>query len=222
MNSILSFKHGNELVLPVDNKNDDVRFSDDMAAFFINKFSSRGDVVFDPFAGFGTTLYIAEKYGRNGYGIEYLPDRVRYIQSIIQNKDNIICASALEMDKIALPVIDFCLTSPPYMSKNNHDEYPFAAYKVTGAGYEQYLLDIEGVFRQLQYKLKPNAYVIVEISNIIKDNVLTTLAWDVAGSVAKVLTFEKEIIVNWESEKEAEKYGFGYDHSYCLVFRKAK
>ncbi|NLD47105.1 MAG: site-specific DNA-methyltransferase, partial [Clostridiaceae bacterium] len=70
-------------------------------------------------------------------------------------------------------------------------------------------------------KLKPNAYVIIEISNIIKDGVFTKLAWDVANSVSEVLTLEKEIIIHWEGNKESEEYGFGYDHSYCLIFRNA-
>lgn len=219
MRTVLSFKLGNELVLPAQYQNDDVRFSDDLASFFINNFSRQEDVIFDPFAGFGTTLYISEKLGRKGYGMEYLPDRVDYIQSIIKNKENITCGNALDMDEINLPAIDFSITSPPYMSKNKHEEYPFAAYKVTGEDYHQYLIDIERVYRHLQRKLKPNAYAVIEISNIIKDGVLTTLAWDVANSVGKVLTLEKEIIINWESDKKPEKYGFGFDHSYCLVFK---
>jgi len=32
-------------------------------------------------------------------------------------------------------------------------------------------------------------YVFIEISNIIKEDVLTTLAWDVTKSVSKVLNF---------------------------------
>jgi hypothetical protein len=59
----------------------------------------------------------------------------------------------------------------------------------------------------------------IEISNIIKEGILTTLAWDVAKSVGEILTLEKEIIIEWESDKKSEKYGYGYDHSYCLVFR---
>ena len=219
MNTVLSFRHVNELILPIEYKNDDVRFSDDLASFFIKNFSRQGDVVFDPFAGFGTTLYVSEKLGRKGYGIEYLPGRVNYIQSIIQNKENIICGSALEIDKINLPVIDFSITSPSYMSKNNHEEYPFAAYEITGANYAQYLIDVKNVYSQLKLKLKPNAFAIIEISNIIKDGILTTLAWDVAKSVSEVLTLEKEIIINWESDKKSEKYGYGFDHSYCLVFK---
>ncbi len=219
MGTVLTFKLGNELVLPDQYKNDDVRFSDDLVAYLIEKYSKPGDVIFDPFAGFGTSLYISEKLGRKGYGIEYLQDRVDYIKSIIKDKENILCGSALDVDKIELPTIDFSITSPPFMSKNNNEEYPFAGYAVTGADYNQHLKDIERIYRQLKSKLKPNAYVIIEISNIINDGILTTLAWDVAKSVGNVLTLEREIIINWESDKRPDRYGFGYDHSYCLVFK---
>lgn len=42
---------------------------------------------------------------------------------------------------------------------------------------------------------------------------VTPLAWDVARAVGEVLRFEGEVVVEWEPT-----YGYGYDHSYCLVF----
>jgi len=43
-----------------------------------------------------------------------------------------------------------------------------------------------------------NKYVVVEIANI-KNDFVTTLAWDVCKVISNVLTFEKEIIINWNS-----------------------
>jgi hypothetical protein len=219
LETVLHLKHGNELQLPKIYANDDVRTSDNLVAYFINRFSKLGDVVFDPFAGFGTTLYIAEKLGRIGFGVEYLLDRVDYIKSIIENKDNIICGNALNLSNIDVPKIDFSFTSPPYMSKNKHKEYPFAAYQISGAGYDQYLLDMKDIYRQLRLMLKPDAYAVIEVSNIINDGIMTPLAWDVANSVSEVLCLEKEVIVEWEGCRGNGNYGFGYDHCYCLIFR---
>jgi hypothetical protein len=46
--------------LPPQFRNDDVRFSEQLVEHFLQHFTQVGDVVFDPFAGFGTTLLVAE------------------------------------------------------------------------------------------------------------------------------------------------------------------
>ena len=235
MNTVLSIRQGNELTLPDALAGDDVRFADDLAAYFIERFSKPGDLVFDPFAGFGTTLYIAEKLDRIGCGIELLPERAAYIRSIIHDRSRIFCASAMDIDHLALPEIPFSITSPPYMSQNDHEEYPFAAYQKTGADYRQYLLDIQDVYRQMRARLKPEAYVVIEISNIIHNSTFTPLAWDVARKVDEVIPLVKEIVISWQSDdspplsgkpdaaddcgSRSGRYGFGFDHSYCLIFR---
>jgi hypothetical protein len=61
--------------------------------------------------------------------------------------------------------------------------------------------------------MKPNARVVLEVSNLQGPTGVTTLAWDVARSIGEVLHFEGEVVVGWDS------YGYGYDHSYCLIFR---
>lgn len=219
MASVLRMKHTNGLILPAAFAKDDVRSCEELVEFFIRAYSKPGDIVFDPFAGFGTTIVVAEKLHRVGYGIEYLPDRVEYIRSIIQKKEHIICGSSLELENYSLPEFDLSFTSPPYMSRNDHEEYPFAAYQKTGDGYEQYLRDIKSVYEKLKPKLKANATVIIEVSNIIHHGVMTPLAWDVAKSVGEVLTLEKEVIVEWEGNSTEGNCGFGYDHCYCLIFR---
>jgi len=220
VNTVLEFDMNNANVLPPEFQNDDVRFSDSFAKYFIEHFSQKDDVVFDPFAGFGTALYAAEKLGRKACGVEYLPERVAYIKSNLKNQSGILCGSSLNIDDYDLPAIDLVLTSPPYMSKGNHPEYPFAGYRITGQGYDDYLEDIAKIFRQIKRKMKINACAVIEMSNLVIDDELTPLAWDVAKSVSEVLSFQKEIIINWKNEN-IPAYGFGYDHSYALIFQNA-
>ena len=118
-------------------------------------------------------------------------------------------------------IIDFVLTSPPYMQKTNHPEYPFAGYRITGQGYEDYLNDIECIFKQLSLKLMLNAYVVIEVSNLHIDGNFTPLAWDVAVKVGMGLSFQQEIIIDWQCDI-VPAYGFGYDHSYTLVFQNTE
>lgn len=47
----LAFSRRNAMELPAEFADDDVRFSDEFADYFIRRFSSPGEVVFDPFAG---------------------------------------------------------------------------------------------------------------------------------------------------------------------------
>ena len=218
MNTILKFNTQNSLDLPPQFQSDDVRFSGSFAEYFISQFSKPGDVVFDPFAGYGTTLYAAEKLGRRPLGVEFVPERAEYIKANLKNPDGIVCGSSLKLDKINLPEIDFSLTSPPYMQKVNHPEYPFAGYLVTGQNYNDYLRDIADVYRQIKKKLKVNAYAVIEVSNLMIDEVFTPLAWDIAKSVSEVLTFKREIVIEWQSDN-SPTYGFGYDHSYALIFQ---
>ena len=59
----------------------------------------------------------------------------------------------------------------------------------------------------------------IEVSNL-KGKEVTTLAWDIAGEISKVLHFEGEVIVGWKGENMGEGiYGYGYDHSYCLIYK---
>ena len=59
----------------------DMRYPDAFAKKFILDFTQKGDMVFDPFAGFGTTLIVAQKLGRIGIGIEYEKARLRAMAS---------------------------------------------------------------------------------------------------------------------------------------------
>jgi hypothetical protein len=48
------------------------------------------------------------------------------------------------------------------------------------------------------------------------DGRFTPLAWDVAGAVSGALPLAGELVVHWQPT-----YGYGYDHSYCLLFAPA-
>ena len=60
--------------------------------------------------------------------------------------------------------------------------------------------------------MKPTGKVVLEVANLKPEKKVTTLAWDVGQELSKVLRFEGEVIVCWD------QCGYGYDHSYCLVF----
>jgi DNA modification methylase len=65
---LLQNKHQREL--PLEFNGSDIRFSEVLVEHFLADFTREGDIVFDPFAGFGTTVHVAESMNRIGFGVE--------------------------------------------------------------------------------------------------------------------------------------------------------
>ncbi|MGE5375148.1 MAG: DNA methyltransferase [Bacteroidota bacterium] len=209
----LQLPRGNRTVLPSRFQHEDVRASENMLEFFINKLTEPDQVVFDPFAGFGTTLLVAEELGRLGYGIEYSKPKADYVHGLLAHPERLIQGDSRNLGGYDIPQIDLCLTSPPYTNASD-TENPFVDYRQKGFDYPSYLQEMGQIFAQLAEKMKPSARLVIEASNLKKEGEVTTLAWDIARAVSKVFHFEGETIVCWD------RYGYGYNHSYCLVFSK--
>ncbi|MFC4448220.1 DNA methyltransferase [Halorussus aquaticus] len=221
MQTFLTLEHDRETDIPAEY--DDVRTPEAYVRHFLREFSESGDTVFDPFAGFGTTLTVAEELGRVPYGVEYEEDRVELVRDRIDRPENVRRASALDLDFDRFPAFDCCLTSPPYMERSMAVN-PFRNYAAESeSDYEAYLADLTDLFARLADHAAADATVLVDISNMKHEERVTTLAWDVADAVSESLRFEGEVVVGWEGEEQTERdggtYGYGYDHSYCLVFR---
>lgn len=73
---------------------------------------------------------------------------------------------------------------------------------------------MRNIFSQVAQRMNPSGYLVIEASNLKKASEVTTLAWDIAREVSQILHFEGETIICWD------EYGYGYNHSYCLVFSK--
>jgi DNA modification methylase len=209
----LQLTRGNKTVLPSRFKHEDVRASDNMLEIFIEKFSEKGQIVFDPFAGFGTTLLIAEEMGRASYGIEYSQVKVNYVRELLVHPEHLIHGDSRSLLEYDLPNFDLCLTSPPYTNEQD-TENPFVDYRQKGFDYRSYLKEMGHIFSQVAQKLNPSGHVVIEAANLKKQGHVTTLAWDIAQEVSNILHFEGETVIAWD------RYGYGYNHSYCLVFSK--
>lgn len=210
MKTYIRLKMSHRQPLPAIFRDDDIRYPESLVEHFLEEYTHAGDVILDPFAGFGTTLLVAERMGRNPFGVEINQDKVDYVRSILSNPENIIHGDSLFLADIDLPPIDFSMTSPPYMTKDDHSENPLTGNKTRG--YQTYLRDIRSIYGQLREHMKPSGTVVVEVSNLKVENQVTPLAWDIGREISRVYRFEGEVIACWD------KYGYGYDHSYCLVF----
>ena len=209
----LQLPRGNKIVLPSRFRHEDLRCPDSLVEYCVNKFTEKGQVVFDPFAGYGTTLFLAEEMGRLGYGIEYSQPKADYVRGLLTQPERLVHGDSRKLMEYDLPPIDLCLTSPPYTNQND-TENPFVDHRQKGFDYSSYLQEMGSIFSQVAQKMKPSGHLVIEASNLKKDGQVTTLAWDIAREVSQILHFAGETVICWD------EYGYGYNHSYCLVFSK--
>jgi DNA modification methylase len=191
-------------------------FPPSMVEAFLRRYTLTDELVLDPFAGFGTTLLVAEKLGRCSIGVEWHEDRAAYIGRHIGSSARIVHGDSRVVDELGLPVADFVITSPPYMNRKDTED-PLQGYTVPGTGYDSYLAGLQDIFRRLRNVLKPEGVCVVNVANMKRWDGLTTLAWDVGRALSDVMAFDGEVVVCWQDDENV----FGYDHEYCLVFRNA-
>ncbi|GAB3432035.1 TRM11 family SAM-dependent methyltransferase [Flindersiella endophytica] len=191
-------------------------YTESLVETFLAAYTKPGDLVFDPFAGSGTTLVVAERMGRRALGLELHAERVDYVKSRLAAPAAIRQADALRLGELDLPPIDFSITSPPYMTRTGHPENPLTGYQTTDGDYPRYLGEITEVYRQLRPLLRTDARVVLNVANLRHDEdstLVTPLAWDIAGAVSEVLRFEREIVIDWDVPLP------WFTNDYCLVFR---
>ncbi|SDT00255.1 DNA methyltransferase [Actinopolymorpha singaporensis] len=196
-------------------EDDDDRFSEELVEAFLTAYTSPGDVVLDPFAGFGTTLVVAEKLGRRPVGLEILPSRVAYVRERLRDPSAIIEGDARRLGELDLPSVDFTMTSPPYMTRSDHPENPLNGYRTDDGDYGRYLDELTAVYASIGRLLSgPESRAVVNVANLRTDTGVSPLAWDVGAALSRVLAFDQEVVLDWADPED------WYTNDYCLVFQR--
>ncbi|MDP3742034.1 MAG: class I SAM-dependent methyltransferase [Candidatus Micrarchaeota archaeon] len=182
----------------------DFRFPEEVANLVISKYSRKGDLVLDPFCGFGTTLVAAKKLGRKAVGFEIDKKRAHFASG--RKAGRIINDSIENIGKYTLPRVDLVFTSPPYLSMR-HPKDPEGKH---------YVEDIYRIFVKIKPCMKKGAYVIIEIANLAREKEFRPQAWTVGLRLSKLFKLEGEIIRCNNGSIEA---GGNNDHSHVLIFK---
>lgn len=193
---------------------DEIRYPESLVRYFLKNFTKKGDKVFDPFAGLGTTLFVAEELGRVPYGVEADGNRHAWTAGQMDNWLNLVHGDSAHLAGFGFPKMDFCMTSPPFMPRGDKWN-PLFAGDPKHAGYDAYLKQMTRIFKNLPSVMKKNAVVVVQVDNVQKGKVFTPLVRDLSLAISKTLRPEGEIIVTWTGGKP------GYRHTHCLLFKNA-
>lgn len=193
------------------------QYPQSLVRYILKRYTKKGETVFDPFLGFGTTAFVAEEMERVPYGIEADGERFEWAAGQIAHWQNIAHDDAANINQYDMPSMDFCITSPPYMPRED-DWNPLYSGDPAYNGYDAYLERMEYIFAQVANVMKRGAHVIVHADNI-HGAVYTPLVHDLHGVISKSLEPQAEIIVRWVGEMPQQHKD--YTHTHCLVFKKA-
>lgn len=170
--------------------------------------------VLDPFVGYGTTLAACETLGRVGTGVELLPEHVRISRERAPNS-TLIEGDARGVRDLVTGPFDLCFTAPPFLTENDHPVDPLTGYELEGGDYDSYLDSIAAIAAQVRDLLHDGAYLVMNVANIRYRDLTTTLAWDIAARVDRVLPFLAETVIVWDEMPH------DFTGDYLLAFQKS-
>lgn len=192
---------------------DDIHFTEALAASVIGHASRPGDLVLDPFAGYGTTVAVAERLGRRAIGIELLPEHLEIARQRITGMARLILGDARRLARLVEEPVDLVLTSPPYMPHADHPENPLTGYATADGDYAVYLAELGEIFGQAAGLLRPEGRMVVNVGNPIGiDESVTPLASDLAGVIDAHLPLLGVTTLRWDAPPP------GLDGDYLLWF----
>jgi DNA modification methylase len=192
---------------------DDVHFTEALAESVIEDATQPGDVVLDPFAGYGTTLAVAGRLGRRAVGVELLPEHVEVARSRARGA-RVVRGDSRRLAELVDGPVDLVLTSPPYMTSVDHPENPLTGYATDDGDYATYLQEIGTVFAQAAALLRPGGRAVVNVANLCTGEHVTPLAWDVGREVSQHLAFRGETFLCWDEHPP------GHAGDYLLWFQR--
>ncbi|MFQ3674950.1 MAG: DNA methyltransferase [Endomicrobiia bacterium] len=213
---------------------------------FLKRYTKQGEWVLDAFVGSGTTLIECKRLGRNGIGVELVPEVVKLANKNIANEKNnfsvkteVINADSTQLDfkkeleTRGIKSIQFLIMHPPYLNiiKFSNDNRDLSNAKTM----EDFLNSFGKVVDNTYDILDKDRYFSVVIGDKYSKGEWIPLGFYTMNEVLKRGYMLKSIIVkNFEetkgkmNQKELWRYralvgGFYiFKHEYILLFKKVK
>lgn len=166
----------------------------------VSELSKPGDVVFDPFAGWGTTLVACSVEGRRGIGLEIDPTRVEQARQRLRAYpgQQMLCGDARK-PPLDPESVDLVLCDLPYFGTRVEVASAESGQMYALLDYDDYLGALDEAFGAVASVMRPGAYAVFAVQNRRIADRFVPLAWDAARVLGRHLTLGDERIhlYNW-------------------------
>ena len=210
----------------------------------ILRYTKKGDVVFDPFVGSGTTAYESESLGRHFVGIDIQPELVEHIKSKVDNKDyfaELIVGDSMDQNTFyditkvlnarKKKNVQLAILHPPYadiVKFSNHEKDLSNTKSLS-----DFLNGFALVIKNTLDVLEKNRYLAIVIGDKYTQGKWVPLGFYCLNEAQKLgLTLKSIIIKNMEGNRAKQhkeaiwKYRalssdyYIFKHEYILIFKK--
>lgn len=188
----------------------------------IRDLSAPGQLVLDPFCGFGTTLLAAALEQRNGIGIEVDPERAQLARERLTRlgfeAPRVLACDALE-GLATLADIDLIATNLPYFGCNFGATAEASPQLYGCASYAEYLERLRLIIDAMKSCLRPGAHVVATVQNVQVGYHFVAQAFDIARMLAERFTLLEERVLVYDRARRAERPPAHANraHEYVLV-----
>lgn len=181
-----------------------------------------GDVVFDPFAGWGTTLVACSVEGRRGTGLEIDASRVEQARKRLEAHpgQRMLCGDArkppLDPESVDLVICDL-----PYFGTSVDAASADTGQMYALSDYDDYLGALDEAFGAIASVMRPGAHAVIAVQNRRIAGAFIPLAWDAARVLGRHLTLgdERVHLYNWPASGNDPMLS-NRSHEYLLMATK--
>ncbi len=166
---------------------------------FVKQFSKPGELVLDPFCGFGSTLIAAELEGRRSIGIEIDAKRVETSKERLSSlgfRESVVIEGDAQKNVASIKSVDLILSNIPYFGcawgKYDSDQL------YSSSSYEEYLQKLRACLKEFKKTLKYSGYIIFAVQNIRLGNHFVPLAKDILALLSESFHFIDERILIYD------------------------
>lgn len=183
-----------------------------LAEVFVAEYTAPGDMVLDPFAGSGSTMAVARRLGRRGLGVEVVPELAAGIRKRLGD-EAVVAGDSRRIESLHLPPADLVMTSPPFMTRTDHEQNPLSGYQTLDGDYAAYIPELAAITVALARIVRPGGRVVLNVWNFHHGGEFTALADDLEAALKGILDLEQRVQACWDDNADTP------DDDICLVYR---